>query len=63
MIAKGGASKDELIALKESVEEVKADVDGEESMPEESGEMPMGKHKPGGIMIAIGLKKDKGEKE
>lgn len=64
-IEKGGASKEELTALKQSVEEVRADVDGEGEADQSGGEedMPMGHGKPGSVMIAIGFKKHKGEKE
>ena len=64
LIEKGGASKDELMALKDSVEAVRADVDGEEPVEDEpvNDGKPMKGHKPGEVMIAIGFGKPKGEK-
>lgn len=62
LIRKGGASKEELMALRQSVEEVRADVDSDEEPEQEDVSEPMNQGKPGGVMIAIGFKKSKGEK-
>ena len=61
LIAKGGASAEELSALKESAEAVKADVEGEDASPGDGFNDSTDRAEPGGkdVMIAIGFKRKK----
>lgn len=55
LIQKGGATKDELMSLKNDLENIQSDIEGEESGEGE----PMPGKRPG-LMIAIGLGGKKG---